>query len=367
MLETFRYRPFGILRFTLALMVLTQHFASDIAPAGVKQLLYPFALGNIAVFCFFILSGFIICEAYHFNYKDRPFAYLQNRVMRIVPTYWAALFLSILTHFTIFQYYEHLSSLDRHEIGSDHFGLPNLLKNVFAIIPPIQVHVTDTDYPFIPYAWALQTEMMFYLTVFLVGVAYPYLRRLNSWPEGYWLALAGVLGIAVGAGVQLQWLPKQLAFGSYFAFGGAVYFVISGHRKALLVMIPALFQMLWHFHTSNADDFTTIPANRFGQLAIFIIILISIIVLAKLRLQNVKFDKWVGELSYPLYLNHYIIGVVVLNTVCEFSNRYLMAGVVGSLLLTWVMFRLVDKPLIKVRRAIRLRNTRMESMVSADP
>lgn len=367
MLETFRYRPFGILRFTLALMVLTQHFASDIAPAPIKQMLFPFALGNIAVFCFFILSGFIICEAYHSNYKERPFAYLQNRIMRIVPTYWAALFLSILAHFTIFQYYEHLSSLDHHHIGADHFDFPNLLKNVFAIVPPIQVHVTETDYPFIPYAWALQTEMMFYLTVFFVGAAYPYLRRLNTWPEGYWLALAGYLGIAAAVCVQLQWLPKQLAYGSYFAFGGAVFFLISGHRKAVLVMLPAFFQMLWHFQTSDAEDFTSIPANRSGQLAIFIAILISIIALAELRVPHVKFDKWVGELSYPLYLNHYVIGVVVLNTVCEFSNRCLVAGVVSSLLLTWIMFRLVDKPLVKVRRAIRSKNATLGTMVSSDP
>ena len=287
--------------------------------------------------------------------------------MRIVPAYWAALVLSILTHFILYQYNEHLLSLEHHEISSSHFELHNLVQNIFAIVPPVQVHLTDIDYPFIPYAWALQTEMMFYLTVFLVGVAYPYLKHVTSWPQGYWLALAGYLGIAVGVCVQLQWLPKQLAYGSYFAFGGALFFFISGHRKALFVLIPAFLQMLWHFHTSDAGDFMIIPANRSGQLVIFITIVVALVVLATAQFQRVTVDKWVGELSYPLYLNHYVIAIIVLNTACQFSNKFLLAGFVGSLALTWIMFWLVDRPLIEVRRLIRQQNSMMKSMVSSDP
>lgn len=359
MRETLIYRPFGVLRLVLALMVLVQHFCDDLAPTSIKLAVFPWAPGNVAVLCFFIMSGFIICEAYHQHYQGRPIAYMKNRLMRIVPGYAAALILSIAVHFVILQHYGHLISLDRHMIGPQHFSLHNLVKNALALFPPVRVNVTDTEYPFIPYAWALQTEMMFYLTVFVVGLGLPFLRRLRAWPFEVWLALAGYAGIGAALLVQFHVLPKQLAYGSYFAFGGAMFYLVSGYRKALWVLLPALVQMLWYFRGCDAGDFTVIAANRDGQFLLLFLFLVSFIWLCLHPVPRTQADQKCGELSYPLYLNHYVIGIVILNGVIAPTLDVLLVGTIASLILAAVMFTLIDRPLLTLRRAIRQKAERL--------
>ncbi|MFO1242204.1 MAG: acyltransferase [Rickettsiales bacterium] len=349
----FRYKPFGILRFVLALMVLAQHFAADISPHAIHNALYPWAVGNVALLGFFILSGFIISEAYHFNYNVRPVAYIKNRFLRIVPGYWAALTLSLMVHWFLLQKLGQLWSLDKLSITTIHFGFNNLWQNFLSIIPPVKVNVTEDEYPFIPYAWALQTEMMFYITVFFVGLLYPTAKKIINMPQGYYMSLAAFAGIAAASLVQLGYLPKQLAYGSYFAFGGSLFFVIQGYRKAWIVLIPALAQMLWHFSTYEADAFQVIPANRPGQFLLLGLILLAVWILATIKVENVKVDKWFGDLSYPLYLNHYVIAVVILNVATGFSIVWLVGGLIASLALTWVMYVLIERPLLSLRKKVR--------------
>jgi len=42
-------------------------------------------LGNLSVYCFFTLSGFLITLLMDGPYKGRPFAYAANRFLRIYP------------------------------------------------------------------------------------------------------------------------------------------------------------------------------------------------------------------------------------------------------------------------------------------
>lgn len=347
------YKPFGILRFILALMVLVQHFCDDIAPAAIRQAVLPWAPGNVAVLGFFVISGFIVCEAYHFNYRDRPVAYFKNRLLRIVPAYWAALAVSILMHFVILHYQGHLTSLDRHNITAVHFGFKNILMNIFGIFPPVVVNVTPAQYPFIPYAWALQTEMMFYLTLFIVGFFYQRTKKYTGVPQYAWLALAAYAGIIAAGLTQIGILPRQMAYGSYFAFGGALFFVLNGERCAWLVLVPAFAQMMSHFHTYAAEDFIDLAANRPGQLLLLILILAWIVVLAAARIRHTKIDKILGDHAYALYLNHYVVAVVILNCVDRFSVIWLAAGLAASLALTRVMFLVAEKPFVAMRKAIR--------------
>lgn len=347
------YKPFGILRFVLALMVLSQHFCGDIAPDFIKKTVFPWAPGNVAVLAFFIMSGFIICEAYHYNYQDRPIAYIKNRLLRIVPAYWAALIVSILIHLCILQYYGHLANLDRQTIGASYFHANNIIRNFTAIFLPLHTEETLSRYPFIPYAWALQVEMMFYFTVFLVGYGYKFIKPYTNLPQTYWLALAGYAGIIAALITQAGWLPNRFEYGSYFAFGGALFFFLNGHRKALFVLLPAFAQMIWHFRDYSASDFNVVAAYRPGQFLLMAIILVGIVVLATAHIRHTQADKRFGELSYPLYLNHYVMVIVIFNTVSRFSIGYMVLGLIGSLILTEIMFVAVEKPLIKVRQRIR--------------
>jgi peptidoglycan/LPS O-acetylase OafA/YrhL len=78
------YRPFGAFRLFLASLVVLQHYLA-LAPHWLARKIEPFELGSLAVYVFFVASGYIISEAAHRFYSSRPIAFLANRFVRILP------------------------------------------------------------------------------------------------------------------------------------------------------------------------------------------------------------------------------------------------------------------------------------------
>lgn len=75
------YRRLNYLRFFLALTVLMFHANILAVPLG----------GTLAVWCFFVISGYLISDILYGRYQGRPYEFLLNRFLRIYPIYWTAL------------------------------------------------------------------------------------------------------------------------------------------------------------------------------------------------------------------------------------------------------------------------------------
>jgi len=79
---------FGLLRTTLALMVMVYHLCAEFLP-----------FGRYAVFGFYIISGYLMTlimhERYGYDFRGRR-SYCLNRALRLYPQYWAAALFSIL-------------------------------------------------------------------------------------------------------------------------------------------------------------------------------------------------------------------------------------------------------------------------------
>src|SRR5713226_5019935 len=84
--DTHPYRSLGAFRFLLALLVLVSHAAGFIW----DELTW-LSLGNVGVLLFFVVSGFVICEALDIFYRDSALKFLLNRALKIFPAYWATL------------------------------------------------------------------------------------------------------------------------------------------------------------------------------------------------------------------------------------------------------------------------------------
>ena len=65
----------------VALLLLTP--TAEPEPLATASL--PYEVGTIAVAVFFALSGFVICEGADVVYRDRPLAFMSNRLLRILP------------------------------------------------------------------------------------------------------------------------------------------------------------------------------------------------------------------------------------------------------------------------------------------
>lgn len=153
------YRLFGAYRLFLAWLVLTSH-ANAYLPGWVGQL----ALGNIGVFSFFVLSGFVIVEACDRFYRGAPHRFFLNRFLRIYPTYWGACVLAVAVYL----------ALGHQDLSG---SLVQVVANLSIVYSPPGVFM------WISIVWAVAIELRFYLIAGLVmglaqrkpGIAVPVL------------------------------------------------------------------------------------------------------------------------------------------------------------------------------------------------
>ena len=203
-----------------------QHFAADLAPAGLAVAMMPYRVGNLAVLVFFSLSGFVITEAADCVYRDRAVAFLTNRLLRIMPHFVLAVALSMLAHETFLlaegtRLWRSQPSFPA-DIG---FAPRNILLNFAGALPLTNKLI---DYNFLDIAWAVRVEVVFYLAIFLALL----LGRTRLGARGFGWILSCMLVLVVPLFVlAVTRGDNALNYAPYFAFGSALYFAISRCRR----------------------------------------------------------------------------------------------------------------------------------------
>lgn len=156
--------------------------------------------GHSGVAFFFVLSGFIILIAHRTDIgrAQRLPRYARNRLIRIYPTFWAALGLFVLGQYAT-------QGIDP-QLHSLRDVLRALLLLPFPGLPPMTV------------AWTLSHEMLFYL---LFALLLP-LPRLGCMVLTLWLGLCAITGLASGLGGVTPVFPARFLLSPYnvlFGFG----------------------------------------------------------------------------------------------------------------------------------------------------
>jgi peptidoglycan/LPS O-acetylase OafA/YrhL len=300
------YRPLGLPRLVLALLVLLWHAlpACGLADPG----LYATDFGPVAVFVFFVLSGFIISEATLAFYPGRPGAFLANRLLRLWPAYLLALAAMALVLWS------------SGNAGLEELSLANLAANAVALFPTVVI--TDPllglakRQELLPIVWALRVEFVFYLVVAAVLLAGRLGGRAAWVPLLCWLALAGNLAFYhLDAGA-----PRAT-----FYFGMAPYFVLGaawalrdagppGARGFSPLLAPTALLALLHAYSFDAFDADASGWERAAGLgpvlaALLFALLVAWCVLrlgrgAGLGSGATARDRLLGSLTYELYLVH---------------------------------------------------------------
>jgi peptidoglycan/LPS O-acetylase OafA/YrhL len=361
----YRYRYFGGFRLLLAALVMIQHFAADLAPAPLAAALAPYAVGSMAVLAFFALSGFVITEAVDTVYRNRARPFLTNRLLRIVPHFLLAVALSMAAH-ALFRAVggEHLWRSQPSFPGTA-FALPNMVLNFAGIVPGMDRFIA---YNFLDITWAVRVEMAFYLGM-AVCIA---IGRLLPWRHGF-AAVAGALLLLL---LPLTWRamhgigPAMLVFVPYFAFGGGLYFATTGSRAGWLTVLVTVPVMLWHQVGQLAQAASTqpVPPSVTGNLLILAALLAGMTALGFARIgRGREIDRWLGNLTYPLYLYHEVVLIVLLTFSPVYAYTTLAAGVLLSLLLAAVLMALVDPAMTRARDRVRGRALQTRTRPAAGP
>ncbi|WP_426032160.1 acyltransferase family protein [Caulobacter sp. DWP3-1-3b2] len=351
------YRPFGAFRLLLAALVMVQHFGV-VAPHDVGRALAVPATGNIAVLTFFVLSGFIIAESSERFYLHRPVAFFANRALRILPPYLGAVLVSIAAHFVL-----HRSGILTlwgplaNNPQQDLFTAKSILSNLVYPLPGASALMGEPAYRFIPYAWAVRIEFVFYIVIAAVLATLPWSKNFAKV-----LAILGVAFIGVYLFWRLGWGLSTMRMIVYFSLGISLYFASKGERLAI-VYAGAFYAlcMLDYWNYDNVQRAQFFQQNReFHRLplleyALLAACLGSIPLLARWRLSEraQKLDTKLGGLSYSLYLNQYVALVIIHSVYKARDFRTVIIAVTLALVLAYLMNVLVEKNTEPLRNAIR--------------
>ena len=340
------YRPLGAFRFGLAMLVVLQHF-QHLLPQDERALFSHMGFGAIAVACFFAVSGFVVAEAIANFYGGRPGAFLMNRAVRLVPPYLAALALSIFVH-AVLWYSGRLVLWDYTLTGSP-LAPARLLSGLCGLVPGFNPRLFGQDFEFIPFVWTLRLEVAFYLAVAAVVGACVYLRA--AWPIGAGM-VAGI--VASAAFLVLARRPGILDTVPMFLVGGSLFLLERrpGWCRAAMLLVSLIIAAAgfaaWRQHGEP------VLAWQFPLLGV----LIGLFTYLATRRQGLLprgVDGWLGELSYPLYLNHYVAGIVAGSLGAGLGFRLYVAAVAGAVVIAIGSSRVVDRRLRPLRDRIRKR------------
>lgn len=340
------YKPFGVLRTVLALLVIVQH-VDHVGPAGMSW--HSWATGTIAVMVFFCLSGYVITEAAERFYRGRPIQFALNRALRIMPQYVLSLALSVASIALVV--YLQPSSIPNSLVTFDGAALlaPDvILLNIFMVLPGIGKEAPTH----IPYVWALRAEVIFYAMLMLVICVSIYKRSIAF--AGL-IVSATLLFISYLAGVGqdiFQFVP-------FFAMGMIAYFTFerpSARRYAALAAVFAL--SVWTCVSITIPTVFTTTDLTFRQLVfqtlLFSILIVAFFFLVNFRLSeaSAKVDRAIGDLSYPLYLQQHAV-ILLAMTFLPHSYWTVAAVFVATLVVASLTDIAVDIPLRAVRDRIR--------------
>ena len=328
----------GSWRLLLALLVVCAH------------LFNPWWPGAMAVFSFYTISGFLMTLILHEQYSFSGGglrAFWTNRVLRIYPPYYFAGAVSLVL-LVIF-------GADAVAAINPHLSVPDTASEVTTnlLIFGLFDWPADRASLVVP-GWTLFIELVHYLLISLwagrsrrtayvflaLSVAYlvvVYVFLGGNFGFRYLIPPAGSLPFAVGVVLYFHKDAvargvAQVGWGKAFAFAAVGYagvFAAGAMAEDPLGMLlyvnvftsALLLGVLWQA-----------PVSRFA-----------------------RFDKALGDLSYPTYLLHWQAGVlVVLLTGLALKSLAAFALSVGVvLLLSMAEQRLISRPVEKWRRAVK--------------
>lgn len=336
------YRPFGIFRLFLAMLVVPSHMG-NVAPDPTGYYLRPVEPGTIAVYMFFVASGFIITEAVHRFYSQRPAAFLLNRWIRLLPLVLLALILNATIWALLIASGDHLFLRAMKIVGIGALRLLPFTKSIPLEFEPL------------PISWTLRVELIFYTFCFL-GILISPVVRLERNRHAVVIAIMAIL-LSLFFCDQTRAAPSLLRFIPYFMTGAAAYFVADKTYSRLGVaclMVSLVGLGVEQFNTPVNHPALGHARNRDLQIFIFLVLLSAFFWLSVWQVSQrvAALDRLAGELSYPLYIGHYTAFVI-----CAGVGRVSWPWSAGYLLIAAAMmfslWFIAERPLVLLREKVR--------------
>jgi peptidoglycan/LPS O-acetylase OafA/YrhL len=355
----------GLFRLLLAVSVIIAHSGAIFG--------LTFVGGRIAVEAFFIISGFymsLILNEKYVHQKNSYGLFITNRFLRLFPLYWVILLLTILVTGTIafVSHGEHLGAFRVYVENLRMLNIPTvgylIFSNIFIFAQDIALffgfntvtgqvffnsgHVLNTQlllgsFQIIPQAWTIAIELLFYLIA-------PFIVRRN------WKTVFSIITLTFVLRVVLwhfgfnydpwthRFFPTELGI---FLLGNISYRIYTVIRTRVFRPIYLYSVLLYIVGFTVFFDVLPIPGKMTLYLLSCVLSLPFIFHLTNAK----KFDKYVGELSYPVYLSHVLVATCVRSlSISSFAGTEGLTVTLFAILFSITLNELIAKKIERVRQ-----------------
>jgi peptidoglycan/LPS O-acetylase OafA/YrhL len=372
----------GFLRLLLATAVVAEHST----PIGGLS----FTGGHLAVRLFFIISGFymalILTTKYTADHPNRYWLFISNRFLRIYPCYYVVLLLSLAFYAAASFYLHHPAdrlvlwqTAWRHgQIWGLFFvslcqltvvGMDAVCVFVYNIAQGIHLPGPDTAaasvawlptagadpsgivpawrFMFVPQSWSISIELLFYLVV-------PW---LISWRTRNLVILAGLSLVSYFASCLFVY-PALADLLGYFFFPFHLFLFILGmlacrHSAAFLARVSRPFKIVMVTALFSGLAVSQFMPEELRNFVCIALVVLSLPILFDWTKYS-RFQKWVGDLSYPVYICHILVKWGLLG-VMGVSKKGVTSPpgwllLLGSIALAALLLWLVDYPIDRWRQ-----------------
>jgi peptidoglycan/LPS O-acetylase OafA/YrhL len=345
----------------------------------------------VAVICFFMISGFYMAMVISEKYArdDGPWigTFYGARFWRLYPTYLAVLAIMVAWFVLTRTPTPFTSRLDMPAaeqallifanvaiIGQDFYQtIIEALQwhSGLELANSLQKFLGDSFFQsstmMVGQAWSLSSELMFYAIA-------PLIVRSKT---RVLIALIGTLGIraALISGLDLQ----SGVWGYWFFPGSACMFLMGAAAYHFRPRSSPLYQIAgcvalavaWFFVIrSFVRGGILLPSNDAGSIdgtgfwPFYIIFAASIPAMFEAT-RNIKLDRAIGELSYPLYLIHgLVVGLIFVRWHAPTDKTDVIAAIVLSCVCAWALYAAIEIPAERYRRKLIYHTKKLETVRS---
>lgn len=347
----------GYIRTLLALIVIISHTQPFFN--------FNFLGGKIAVQCFYIISGFymsLILNEKYIGINQSYKLYMTNRLIRLYPIYWTMLLLIIISSilYGIVTNGNSYGALNIFKDNYDTLSISSLFiltfSNVFIFLQDILLFfeinlknglfffqpkfdiksLNGFDFSLIPQAWTVALELSFYIIA-------PFIVKRKSLVIFFLLTLSISIKFLLHNKFGLNHTPWVFRFFpselSYFLLGIFSY-KISKYGKINLLN-PIFNKLIFTSIIIVIIFFDKIMFNFKNQL-FFILFFISIPFIFELSKKS-KIDRYIGDLSYTLYISHLFIITIVNKLNSVFINKGITVILLSLIISITLKYFLSDK------------------------
>ncbi|WP_448681068.1 acyltransferase family protein [Pseudomonas nicosulfuronedens] len=336
----------GIFRFILSLLVVMAHLTE-----GIYRLSH---YGVFAVFGFYVISGYLITLILNKTYSFKLAPFSVNRFLRLFPIYYLVAAITLV----IFRIIP--GSHIFHPIWPESASMADKLANV--LIFPFAFY--EESFRVVPPTWSVAVELVCYFMLWAV------IARSKLIATATCLAAVAyhAYSFAIGETWDVRYAPFYAAV-LPFSLGALIHF----HRKMLDNLLankwkPILSTLaaLWLLNAILCGENGGLGAQGFDKF--FYINLLALTAICAL-ITNSQIDarmkiagKKLGDLAYPIFLTHWVVGFVMSKFIGESRGLELFfVSTPAIIALSYFLVKLADSIIEPIRDSVRPKGTRAEA------